>query len=82
MGGYLGLYEVTTPSGQRVQITAQEEAQIAKRALEWKLEQDLMAKERLKQAAVESGINAIGNMLGLAAGAYLFGQVLGLKLGR
>lgn len=81
LGQFLGLYELQTPSGQLIRITRQQEAQIAQRALEWKLEQDLMAGERLKQTAIEAGIGAIGTAVGFAIGGIAIGTILGKVLG-
>ena len=46
LGAHLGLYEVETPSGLKVEITPEEEAAITKDVILWKLRQDLTADER------------------------------------
>lgn len=79
MGPHLGAYQLTTPSGTKVVITSEQEARIAREALEWKLRQKLIEKQRLENTAVEAAISAVGNAVGFAAGGWILGRVLGVK---
>ena len=75
--GAFAAYTVTTPSGRTVEITPDQEEQIARRALEDQLHEKLMASHRLKQVATESAISAVGNAIGIMAGGYVLAKVLG-----
>jgi len=77
LGGHLGLFELTTPSGRKVSISPEMEERIALEALQWKLHQKLTADERLKATAIDSGIGAVGSAVGLAAGGLFLGLLLG-----
>lgn len=85
LGAHLGLYEVETPSGLKVEITPEEEAAITKDVILWKLRQDLTADERMKQGAIDSAIGAVGNAVGFAIGGaatgYILAKVLGVAAG-
>ncbi len=81
LGSHLGLYEVETPSGLKVEITPEEEAAITKDVILWKLRQDLTAKERREEAAINSAIGAVGNAFGFAIGGALTGYILAKVLG-
>ncbi len=85
LAGHLGLYEVETPSGLMVKITPEEEAAITKDVILWKLRQELTAKDRMKEAAIDSAIGAVGNAFGFAVGgaltAYILAKVLGVAAG-
>ena len=78
LGGMLGAYELTTPSGRHVQITPEQEEAIAMAALEERLMMKLNEGERLKSAATTAVISAIGNAAGFAIGGYLLGKVMGM----
>jgi len=78
LGGMLGAYELTTPSGRQVRITPEQEEAIAMAALEERLMMKLNEGERLKSAAINATISAIGNAAGFAIGGYLLGRVAGL----
>lgn len=80
LGRFMGAYEITTPSGKKVVISPDEEARIAREALEWKLRQSLVEKERLKVRAIDATISAIGNAVGVTAGGWLLGKLLGKGL--
>lgn len=78
LGGYLGAFELTTPSGRVVRITPEQEERIAMAALEERLLLKLNETERLKGAAIDATIGAVGNAIGFAVGGYLLGRVIGV----
>ena len=69
---YLPMYEVETPSGVRVSITAEEEADAIREAIT----QNLVSKMTRYSKIEDAVIGAVGNALGFAIGGFLVGLIL------
>ncbi len=77
---YVGMgqiHEIRAPSGQKVSISPEEEAEIVKSAIEAKIMDNLTWPSEAKKAA----IGAVGNAVGFALGGLLVGWLLGKKAG-
>ena len=74
----LSEYKLTTPSGGKVIITPEEEAEIAKDALRWKLHAELIAGDKAKETVINAVIGAIGTAVGLAIGGLALTKILGM----
>lgn len=73
MQGLGQLYEIEAPSGQTVQLTPEEEAEIIKRAIEERLVYKVNRSYEIERAT----ISAIGNAIGYALGGLLAGLIIG-----
>jgi hypothetical protein len=69
----------TTPSGQEISLTSEEEAKIAKKALAERVMHHINEDHYRKKAITESGISAVGTAIGLAAGGVVIGWILGKR---
>ena len=72
-GGHL--YEVTTPAGNRIWLTPEEEAQAVKEALTEGVIYKINRTTEIEKAAISS----IGTAVGLAVGGFFVGWLLGRK---
>lgn len=77
--GGLGELSVLTPSGEEVFLSAEDEKDIAKAALEDQLMMEFVAPGKRKEAIITAGIGAIGNALGFALAGLVVGWFLGQK---
>ena len=69
------LYEVTTPSGAKVWLTPEEEADAVKDALQEGLTYQMNRRIEIEKAAISS----IGTAVGLAVGGFLVGMIIGKR---
>ena len=69
------LYEVTTPSGAKVWLTPEEEADAVKDALQEGLTYRLNRRIEIEKAAISS----IGTAVGLSVGGFLVGMIIGKR---